>query len=99
MTARFLMPSWGAHPVVIHAQRYFNGVNALLEAMADPWRAEMLGQGRDAAKQHLRDNAELATRLDYALRERLLNPRRASELPAPRVAAASMPTEPTEAAA
>jgi len=39
------------------------------------WNAEMLGQGRDAAKQRLRDDPELATKLDLALRERLLRPR------------------------
>ncbi len=43
------------------------------------WQAEMLGQGRDAAKQHLRDNPELSTRLDRALRERLLSPRLTTE--------------------
>ena len=44
------------------------------------WSGEMLGQGRDAAKQRLRDDPELATKLDLALRERLLRPRLAPDI-------------------
>lgn len=39
------------------------------------WNGEMLGQGRDAAKERLRADAELAARLDLELRERLFLPR------------------------
>lgn len=39
------------------------------------WNGEALGQGRDAARQHLRDNPVIADGLDLELRERLLLPR------------------------
>lgn len=45
------------------------------------WQGESLGQGRDAARQHLRTNPELADRLDLVLRERLLLSRLVPDCP------------------
>jgi recombination protein RecA len=38
------------------------------------WEGESLGTGRDAAKERLNSDTELATRLEYELRERLILP-------------------------
>lgn len=47
------------------------------------WQAEILGQGREAARQCLRARPALAVQIDGALREKLLGPRRtASAIPA-----------------
>lgn len=42
------------------------------------WNGEMLGQGRDAARQFLRENTEMAAKLEEVLRERLLKSRLAT---------------------
>lgn len=46
------------------------------------WNGDKVGQGREAAKQHLRENPHLAQQLDVALRERILLPRLVPENPA-----------------
>lgn len=43
------------------------------------WQSEMLGQGRDAARQRLMQDPEMSGRLDLELRERLLLPRLTNE--------------------
>jgi len=64
------------------------------------WNGELLGQGRDASKQRLRDEPELAEKLDLELRERLLLPRLTPErFPESTPATSTVSSAPTEAAA
>ena len=64
------------------------------------WNGELLGQGREAARNRLRAEPELATTLDLELRERLLLPRLTSELsPESNPGTATVNATPTEAAA
>lgn len=63
------------------------------------WGNESLGQGREAAKERLRESPALMARLDLELRERLLLPRLTPDLgPEPGPGAASFPSAVSTAA-
>jgi recombination protein RecA len=78
-----LAPAWQACEVELHADHGLSGEAGLLDlgletgllAQRGGWVAYgtvRLGQGRQAARRHLREHPELAARLDAELRARLL---------------------------